>query len=109
MADDVMVRLAQTITARRVASGDRSYTRQLLDGGPEKCARKFGEEAIETVVAALAADPKALAAEAADVIFHLLVLLEARGLAWSDVAQVLEARAGTSGLEEKAARGTKAT
>ncbi len=109
MPDDVMVRLAETIAARRAAPGNRSYTRQLLDGGPEKCARKFGEEAIETVVAGLGADPKALATEAADVIFHLLVLLEARGLTWLDVAAVLEARTGTSGLDEKSARGIKTT
>jgi phosphoribosyl-ATP pyrophosphohydrolase len=107
MANDVMTRLAATITARRDAAGDTSYTRQLLDGGSEKCARKFGEEAIETVIAALGADTGALASEAADVIYHLLVLLEARGVRWGDVAAVLEARAGTSGLLEKAARGHK--
>jgi phosphoribosyl-ATP pyrophosphohydrolase len=107
MADDVMMRLAATIAARRTSVGDSSYTRQLLDGGAETCARKFGEEAVETVVAALGSDPKALAGEAADVIYHLLVLLEVRGLHWTDVAHVLEARAGISGLAEKAARGTK--
>jgi phosphoribosyl-ATP pyrophosphohydrolase len=107
MADDVMMRLAATIAARRSATGDSSYTRQLLDGGPEKCARKFGEEAVETVIAAIGADPKALTGEAADVIYHLLVLLEARGVSWTDVAAVLEARAGASGLAEKAARGIK--
>jgi phosphoribosyl-ATP pyrophosphohydrolase len=107
MADDAIMRLAATIAARRGATGDSSYTRQLLDAGAEKCARKFGEEAIETVIAALGADPKALAGEAADVIYHLLVLLEARGVSWTDVAAVLEVRAGTSGLVEKAARGMK--
>jgi phosphoribosyl-ATP pyrophosphohydrolase len=109
MADDVMTRLAATIAARRSATGDSSYTRQLLDGGAEKCARKFGEEAIETVVAALGADPTALAGEAADVIYHLVVLLEVRGVSWTDVAAVLEARAGTSGLVEKALRGIKSS
>ncbi len=107
MADDVMTRLSATLTARRSATGESSYTRQLLDAGAATCARKFGEEAIETVIAALDADPKALAGEAADVIYHLLVLLEARGVSWADVAAVLEARAGTSGLAEKAARGMK--
>jgi phosphoribosyl-ATP pyrophosphohydrolase len=107
MVEDVMTRLAATIAERRGAAGDSSYTRQLLDGGAEKCARKFGEEAVETVIAALGPDPKALTGEAADVIYHLLVLLEARGVAWDDVAGVLEARAGISGLAEKAARGAK--
>jgi phosphoribosyl-ATP pyrophosphohydrolase len=104
MTDDIMTRLAATISARRTASDAPSYTRQLLNSGSEKCARKFGEEAIETVIAALGSDPKALAAEAADVIYHLLVLLESRGLQWSEIAMVLEARTGTSGLAEKAAR-----
>jgi phosphoribosyl-ATP pyrophosphohydrolase len=107
MSDDVVSRLAVTIAARRAAQGDSSYTRQLLDGGAEKCARKFGEEAIETVIAALGPDPTALAGEAADVIYHLLVLLESRGVPWADVATVLDARAGTSGLAEKAMRGIK--
>jgi phosphoribosyl-ATP pyrophosphohydrolase len=107
MADDVMARLAATISERRAAAADRSYTRQLLDGGAEKCARKFGEEAIEVVLAAVGTDQAALAGEAADVIYHLLVLLEARGLAWADVAHVLEARTAASGIAEKAARGGK--
>ena len=104
MSDDVMGRLAGTIAARRAATGESSYTRQLLDAGVERCARKFGEEAIEMVVAALGTETKALASEAADVIYHLLVLLEARGVAWADVAQILDGRAGTSGLAEKTAR-----
>ncbi len=104
MADDVIQRLAATIRARRDALGERSYTRQLLDGGPEKCARKFGEEAVETVIAALGPDKQAVVGEAADVIYHLLVLLEVRDLNWDDVLRVLDARAGTSGLEEKSRR-----
>ena len=107
MADDVMMRLAATIAARRTAAGDGSYTRQLLDGGPEKCARKFGEEAVETIIAALGSDPQALVGEAADMINHLLVLLEVRELGWADVARALEARTGASGLAEKAAREKK--
>jgi phosphoribosyl-ATP pyrophosphohydrolase len=107
MAEDVITRLVATIAARRCVPGETSYTRQLLDGGTETCARKFGEEAIETVIAAMGPDPKALAGEAADVIYHLLVLLEVRGLRWADVAAVLEARAGTSGLAEKATREKK--
>ena len=104
MSDAVVAELSETIRKRRVADGDSSYTRQLLDAGAEKCARKFGEEAIETVIAALSADRSALVDEAADVVYHLLVLLEARGANWTDVEAVLKKRAGTSGLVEKASR-----
>jgi len=109
MADSVVEQLAGTIRSRRHAAGDKSYTRQLLDAGPERCARKFGEEALETVIAALGTDKQALTSEAADVIYHLLVLLEARGVAWADVAAVLASRSGTSGLDEKAARSRTAS
>ncbi len=104
MADAVISELASIIRDRRAASGDTSYTRQLLDAGPERCARKFGEEAVETIIAALGTDRSALAEEAADAVYHLLVLLESRGLAWSDVAAVLQKRTGQSGLAEKASR-----
>jgi len=97
-------RLAATIAARRSESADKSYTRQLLDAGPEKCAKKFGEEAVETVIAAVGSDAAALKAEAADVLYHLLVLLECRGVGLGDVLQVLEARMGRSGVDEKASR-----
>ena len=97
-------RLAAMIHARRGESGATSYTRQLLDAGHERCAKKFGEEAVETVIAALASDAGALKAEAADTLYHLLVLLESRSVAFSDVLAVLDARMGTSGLEEKASR-----
>ncbi len=106
MSDVIMVQLSETIRQRRHADGNSSYTRKLLDGGAETCARKFGEEAIETVIAALGPDASALAGEAADVIYHLLVLLEARGLQWSDVEAVLKRRDGVSGLAEKASRPT---
>lgn len=105
MADsDVLSRLAATIRDRRSAAADKSYTRSLLDAGPEKCARKFGEEAIETVIAGIGDDRDALTAEAADVLYHLLVLLEVRGVAYVDVARKLEARMALSGHAEKAAR-----
>ncbi|MGB7157306.1 MAG: phosphoribosyl-ATP diphosphatase, partial [Tepidisphaeraceae bacterium] len=78
--------------------------RQLLDGGPERCAKKLGEEAVEIVIAAVHQDDAALKAEAADLLYHLLVLLEVRGIPLADVLAVLDARAGTSGLDEKAAR-----
>jgi phosphoribosyl-ATP pyrophosphohydrolase len=96
--------LAATIDARSSASGDASYTRKLLDKGPAHCARKLGEEAVETVIAAVEGDRDALVAESADLIYHLLVLLKSRGVALADVEAALAKRTGTSGLEEKAAR-----
>lgn len=104
MTDDVLLRLAATISERRTASADKSYTRQLLDEGPPRCAKKFGEEAVETVIAALNESEAALRSEAADVIYHLLVLLESRSVSIGDVLAVLEGRMGTSGVEEKARR-----
>lgn len=96
--------LAATIDARATAGGDASYTRKLLDKGPAHCARKLGEEAVETVIAAVESDNDALVAESADLIYHLLVLLKSRGLALADVEAALARRSGMSGLEEKAAR-----
>lgn len=105
MSDDVLKLLEQTIRARRAASGDVSYTRKLLDGGPEKCAKKLGEEAAETVIAGVSQDDAALTGEAADLLYHLLVLLEVRDVPFDDVLAELESRMGQSGLEEKASRG----
>ncbi|MGE5510667.1 MAG: phosphoribosyl-ATP diphosphatase [Bacteroidota bacterium] len=107
MSGTVLERLAATIRARRNESAAKSYTRQLLDAGPERCARKLGEEAVETVIAAIGQGDEALKAEAADLIYHLLVLLESRGVAFEQVLQLLESRMGTSGLEEKASRTAK--
>lgn len=104
MLSDTLQRLASTIRDRRTATADRSYTRQLLDAGPARCAKKLGEEAVEIVIAAVHQDDAAVKAEAADLLYHLLVLLEARGIALADVLAVLEARTGTSGLDEKASR-----
>lgn len=104
MARDTLAELARTISERRHASGNTSYTRKLLDRGLEKCTQKLGEEAVETVVAALAQDDDALKGEAADLLYHLLVVLEARNIALDDVYNVLQARMGQSGLAEKAAR-----
>jgi phosphoribosyl-ATP pyrophosphohydrolase len=104
MANDVLQRLAGTIRARRSDPAANSYTRQLIDAGAERCARKLGEEATETVIAAVGTDRQALMREAADLVYHLLVLLECRQVAWSEVLAELEARMGTSGLAEKAAR-----
>lgn len=96
--------LEQRVRERAKASAESSYTRQLLDRGVDHCAKKLGEEAIETVLAAVEADPKQLTAEAADLIYHLLVLLHARGLSLADVEAVLAERTKQSGLAEKASR-----
>ena len=101
---DVLQELSKTIRERRTAPSDTSYTRQLLEAGPERCAQKFGEEAIETILAAAADDPVALTEEAADLLYHLLVVLAARDVEISDVLATLQARTGVSGLEEKASR-----
>ncbi|HVG82758.1 MAG TPA: phosphoribosyl-ATP diphosphatase [Methylomirabilota bacterium] len=109
MTDDVLQRLAATIHARRSQSAAKSYTRQLLDAGPERCAKKLGEEATETVIAAVGTDAVALRREAADLVYHLLVLLESRAVPWVDVLTELEGRMGTSGLDEKATRAKPAS
>ena len=104
MSNDTLSALVAMIKQRAAAKADASYTRQLLDAGPNRCAKKFGEEAVEAVIAATAQTPAELTAEAADVIYHLLVLLESRGVAWSSVLATLDGRMGTSGHAEKAAR-----
>lgn len=104
MTSDTLQRLAATVRARRDKAADTSYTRQLLDAGPERCARKFGEEAIETVIAGVGEDADALTNEAADLLYHLIVLLESRNIDFERVLEVLESREGVSGLTEKAAR-----
>ncbi len=96
--------LEKRVQERARASADVSYTRKLLDKGVAHCAKKLGEEAIETVLAALDEDRARLIAEAADLIYHLLVVLEARGIALAEVEAVLAERTKQSGLEEKASR-----
>jgi phosphoribosyl-ATP pyrophosphohydrolase len=104
MASFTLQDLEQRVKARAQASADVSYTRRLLDQGVDQCAKKLGEEAIETVLAAVAEDRDRLIAEAADLIYHLLVVLAARGVAFSDVEAELAKRTRQSGLEEKAGR-----
>lgn len=101
---DTLTTLARTIVARRSADPALSYVARLIAGGPPLVARKLGEEAVETIVAALSGDASALASEAADLIFHLMVLLEVRGVAFADVLAELDRREGVSGIAEKAAR-----
>tara|TARA_A100001391_G_scaffold83275_2_gene54527 strand:+ start:25308 stop:25622 length:315 start_codon:yes stop_codon:yes gene_type:complete len=101
---DTLTRLEQTIAARRAASPDESYVAKLHTKGLEKIAQKVGEEGVETVIAALAGDRQELIGEAADLLFHLLVLLGAKDVALEDVLAELDRREGVSGLAEKAAR-----
>lgn len=96
--------LAQTIAARASADPESSWTAKLLAKGPEKCAEKFGEEAVEAIIEAVKGDTEKLTSEAADVLFHLLVMLQSRGVALEDVLAELARRQGTSGIAEKAAR-----
>ena len=98
-------RLFATIAARKAGGdADQSYTAKLLSQGVEKCAKKFGEEATEAVIAAIQKDKTELAKESADVLYHLLVLWAASGITPEDVYTVLQSREGQSGLEEKASR-----
>ncbi|MDT8326913.1 MAG: phosphoribosyl-ATP diphosphatase [Roseovarius sp.] len=96
--------LAKTIAARANADPDTSWTARLLAKGPEKCAEKFGEEAIEAIIEAVKGDTAGLTSEAADVLFHLLVMLQSRDVALADVMAELARRQGSSGLAEKASR-----
>lgn len=98
-------RLAATIEARKAADPGTSWTAALLAKGPEKCAEKFGEEAVEAIIEAVRGDRDRLTAEAADVIFHLLVMLAARDVTLEDVLAELARREGVSGIAEKAGRG----
>lgn len=97
--------LAATIQSRNGADPDTSWTAKLFAKGPEKCAEKFGEEAIEAIIEAVKGDRQKLASEAADVLYHLLVMLAARDVTLADVEAELARREGTSGIAEKAARG----
>jgi phosphoribosyl-ATP pyrophosphohydrolase len=96
--------LAARVKERAQASPDVSYTRKLIDRGIAHCAKKLGEEAVETAIAAIAEDRERLVAEAADLLYHLLVVLEARGIALAEVEAALAERTAKSGLAEKAAR-----
>jgi len=96
--------LAATIAARKGADPETSWTAKLLSKGPEKCAEKFGEEAVEAIIEAVRGDRARLTSEAADVLYHLLVMLTARDVTLEEVLAELERREGISGIAEKAAR-----
>jgi phosphoribosyl-ATP pyrophosphohydrolase len=99
--NDVLSRLAANIKERRTARPEDSHTRRLLDGAPVKPAKKLGEEAVETAIAALAQDDDALIAEAADLLYHLLVVLESREVALDRVLAELERRMGATELAQQ--------
>ena len=98
--------LEKRVQDRAQASADISYTRKLIDRGVNHCAKKFGEEAIEAAIAAVAEDRDRMIAETADVLYHLLVMLESRGVKLAAVMAELERRTEQTGLAEKAARTT---
>ena len=102
--DHPLDRLFATIAARRSADPAASYTAKLLKDGVERCAKKFGEEAVETAIAAVAGRKESTIAESADVLYHLLVLWAACGIKPEEVYAALAARETRSGLEEKASR-----
>jgi len=96
--------LEKRVRERAAASADASYTRKLLDRGVAHCAKKLGEEAVEAVLAAAVENRDRVIAESADLIYHLLVVLRARGISLAEVEAELATRVQTSGLEEKASR-----
>ncbi len=102
----ILDRLFAVVESRKRADPATSWTAKLLAGGPEAVAKKVGEESAETIIAALTQDKAALAAESADLLYHLLVLWAAKGVAPEDVWRALQAREGTSGIAEKASRKT---
>lgn len=101
---DVLAALADEVSQRKAASSETSYTAKLLSQGVEKCAKKLGEEAVELAIAAVLRDRAHTTAEAADVLYHLLVLLAASDVKLSEVMAELARRQGVSGLAEKASR-----
>jgi phosphoribosyl-ATP pyrophosphohydrolase len=104
MASFTLHDLEKRMQSRALESADISYTRKLLDRGVAQCAKKFGEEAVEAALAAVGEDKSRMTAEAADVLYHLLVLLHARGITLDEVEAELGERTRQSGLDEKAAR-----
>lgn len=101
----VLDRLAEVIKQRHMADAQSSYTASLLAGGVERCAQKFGEEAVEAVIALTGNNSDDITSEAADVIYHLMVALQAADVSWHDVLEELNRREGKSGHDEKARRG----
>jgi len=106
MSKFTLADLEQRIVDRVTAPAEQSYTRKLLDKGAAQCAKKFGEEAVEAVIAVAGEDRDRVIAESADVLYHLLVMVHARGVTLAEIEALLETRTKKSGLEEKASRGS---
>lgn len=104
MSGGALDRLARIMEARRGADPEASWTARLLARGPEACAAKFGEEAVEAVIEAVRGDREALTREAADALYHLLVMCAARGVGLAEIEAELARREGVSGVAEKASR-----
>ena len=104
MMNSILDQLQATIQERSSSSADKSYTKSLLEGGIKKCSQKFAEESAELIIAALSEDDRALIGEAGDVIYHLMVLLQARNITLNDVTGELASRMNVSGHDEKAHR-----
>ena len=104
MSKFTLADLEQRIVDRASAPAEQSYTRKLLDKGAAQCAKKFGEEAVEAVIAVANEDRDRVIAESADVLYHLLVMIHARGVTLAEIEALLETRTKKSGLEEKASR-----
>ncbi len=107
MSEHAIDKLFATIVSRKGSDPETSYTAKLLKSGVERCAKKFGEEAVEAALASVSGDKKSLAAESADVLYHLLVLWAAAGIEPGEVYAALKTREGQSGLDEKASRKNK--
>ncbi|MDG2475213.1 MAG: phosphoribosyl-ATP diphosphatase [Paracoccaceae bacterium] len=101
---DILIKLSQTISQRKQHSSEESYTASLIRSGIEKCSKKFGEESFELVIAALNEDLDSFNNEAADVLFHLLVLIESKNADFNEILSILEKRKNISGHAEKASR-----
>ena len=105
--NDILIKLDKIISQRKEQKADDSYSASLLNQGVEKCAEKFGEEAVELIVACLSKDSNSIVHEAADTIFHLNVLLRSKNISIKEILEELSKREGVSGLEEKENRGSK--
>ena len=105
--NDILTKLDKVINQRKGQNKDKSYSATLLSEGVEKCAEKFGEEAVELIVACLSKDSNSIVHEAADTLYHLNVLMRSKNISIKEVLQELAKREGTSGLEEKEKRGSR--
>ena len=105
--NDILIKLDEVIDKRREQNKDNSYSATLLDAGVEKCAEKFGEEAVELIIACLSKENNSIVHEAADTLYHLNVLLRSKNISIKEVLEELSKREGVSGLKEKENRGPK--